>query len=76
MFNKSDEAPMHDPLVVFYLLRPDTFELKYYNVEVETESELCLGRTLIDIYAFTKRKPNVYVVTNFTGKEFFWKTMN
>lgn len=43
-------AKVHDPVAGFYILRPDLFETKFLNVVVETESELCFGRTVIDIY--------------------------
>ena len=36
----SDGAPLHDPCVIAYLLRPDLFSGRHINVEIETQSEL------------------------------------
>ncbi len=41
-------APLHDPCVIAYLLRPELFEGRDCHVEVETRSELTLGRTVVD----------------------------
>jgi purine nucleosidase len=41
-------APLHDPCVIAYLLRPDLFEGRECHVEVETRSELTIGRTVVD----------------------------
>jgi len=41
-------APLHDPCVIAYLLRPDLFTGRPMTVTVETASPLCLGRTVID----------------------------
>ena len=41
-------APLHDPCVIAYLLRPDLFQGRDCHVEIETTSELTLGRTVVD----------------------------
>ena len=41
-------APLHDPCVIAYLLRPELFAGRDCHVEVETQSELTLGRTVVD----------------------------
>ncbi len=41
-------APLHDPCVIAYLLRPELFSGRDCHVEVETLSELTMGRTVID----------------------------
>jgi purine nucleosidase len=41
-------APLHDPCVIAYLLRPQLFRGRDCHVEVETRSELTLGRTVVD----------------------------
>lgn len=41
-------APLHDPCVIAYLLRPALFEGRAMRVEVETSSPLTLGRTVCD----------------------------
>ena len=39
-------APLHDPCTITYLLKPELFEGKMCNVEIETESPLTMGHTL------------------------------
>jgi purine nucleosidase len=41
-------APLHDPCVIAYLLRPDLFKGRDCQVQVETQSELTMGRTVVD----------------------------
>jgi len=41
-------APLHDPCVMAYLLRPDLFITRQVVVNVETHGEHTLGRTVID----------------------------
>ncbi len=41
-------APLHDPCAIAYLLRPDLFKGRDCHVEVESQSELTLGRTVVD----------------------------
>jgi len=42
-----EAAPLHDPCVIAYLLQPDLFTGRPMHVAVETDSTLCLGRTVI-----------------------------
>jgi purine nucleosidase len=51
-------APLHDPCVIAYLLRPELFRGREVNVEVETASSLTLGMTVVDYWKVTKRPPN------------------
>ncbi len=41
-------APLHDPCVIAYLMRPDLFTGRRMHIAIETESGLCLGRTVIN----------------------------
>ncbi len=41
-------APLHDPCVIAYLLRPELFQGRDCHVEVETRSDLTFGRTVVD----------------------------
>ena len=41
-------GPLHDPCVIAYLLQPELFEGRDCHVEVEIQSELTIGRTVID----------------------------
>ncbi|GGA14475.1 nucleoside hydrolase [Neptunicoccus cionae] len=67
----SDGAPLHDPCVIAYLLRPDLFNSRFINVEVETISKLTLGATVADWWRVTDRPPNVTYVKDVDADGFF-----
>ncbi|MGL5010068.1 MAG: nucleoside hydrolase, partial [Paracoccaceae bacterium] len=54
----SQGAPLHDPCVIAYLIRPDLFTGRHINVEIETGSELTLGMTVADWWGVTDRPKN------------------
>ena len=56
-----DGAPIHDAVAVAHLIRPDLVTTRLRNVEVELESELCRGRTVVDLWLRTDRPKNVHV---------------
>lgn len=41
-------APLHDPCVIAYLLKPDLFTLRPCSIRVETESNLTRGHTAVE----------------------------
>jgi len=51
-------APLHDPCVIAYLIRPDLFTGRMVNVEIETTSDLTLGMTVADWWGVTTRPKN------------------
>ena len=42
-------APLHDPCVIAYLLRPDLFTTYPGQVQVELSSPLTLGQTVVSL---------------------------
>ena len=58
----SDGAPLHDPNVIVYLLRPNYYTGRNINVEVELKSELTLGMTVADWWKDTKKRENVHYI--------------
>ncbi len=58
----SDGAPLHDPCVIAYLIRPDLFQGRHINVEIETGSELTMGMTVADWWGVTHRPANALFV--------------
>lgn len=50
--------PLHDPLVIAWLLRPDLFRGRDVNVAVEITAELTLGMTVVDWWGVTGRPAN------------------
>lgn len=45
----TDGAPLHDPCVIAYLLRPDLFTTYFGSIQVETSSPLTLGQTVVSL---------------------------
>jgi purine nucleosidase len=64
-------APLHDPCVIAYLLRPDLFQGRHINVEIETVSELTLGMTVADWWGVTKRPANALFMGSVDADGFF-----
>jgi purine nucleosidase len=56
-------GPLHDPLVMAYILAPHLFETEKARVFVEYESELCMGQTIADWYGKSGLEPNADIVT-------------
>ena len=56
-----DGSPIHDAVAVAHVLRPNLVETLHRNVEIDVESELCRGRTVVDLWQRTDRKPNCHV---------------
>ncbi|MDH3539511.1 MAG: nucleoside hydrolase [Acidimicrobiia bacterium] len=67
----TDGAPLHDPCVIAYLLRPDLFDGQVCNVEIETSSELTMGMTVVDWWHVTDRAQNALVMANVDADRFF-----
>jgi inosine-uridine nucleoside N-ribohydrolase len=66
-----DGAPIHDAVAVAHVLRPEIVETRRRNVEVELESELCRGRTVVDRWNRTGRPANVHVGVDLDRDAFF-----
>ena len=67
----SEGAPLHDPCVIAYLIRPDLFSGRHINVEVETESELTLGMTVADWWGVTSRPANALFIGDLDAEGFY-----
>ena len=64
-------APLHDPCVTAYLLRPELFSGRHINVEIETSSELTMGMTVADWWGVTDRAPNALFIGDLDADGFF-----
>lgn len=64
-------APLHDPTVIAYLLRPELFQGRHCNVTVETASELTIGMTVADYWHVTGRARNVNYLRNGDAEGFY-----
>jgi inosine-uridine nucleoside N-ribohydrolase len=66
-----DGAPIHDAVAVTHVVRPELIETRHRNVEIELESELCRGRTVVDLWNRTDRPPNAHVAVGLDRERFF-----
>ncbi|MFA3915363.1 nucleoside hydrolase [Ruegeria hyattellae] len=67
----SEGAPLHDPCVTAYLIRPELFSGRHINVEIETQSDLTLGMTVADWWGVTDRTPNTRFMGDIDADGFF-----
>lgn len=67
----SEGAPLHDPCVTAYLIRPDLFQGRHVNVEIETHSDLTLGMTVADWWGVTDRPANALFIGDVDANGFF-----
>ena len=54
-------SPIHDAMAVAHVIDPTLLSTRHVNVAVETSSELCDGRTVVDLRGVTGREPNAEV---------------
>jgi purine nucleosidase len=64
-------APIHDAVAVAHVVRPGLLETRLRNVEVELESELTRGRTVVDLWNRTDRPANAHVAVDLDVDGFF-----
>ncbi|MBU2993667.1 nucleoside hydrolase [Octadecabacter sp. 1_MG-2023] len=67
----SEGAPLHDPTVIAYLIKPDLFTGRHINVEIETTSELTMGATVADWWRVSDRAPNCTFMGDLDADGFF-----
>jgi purine nucleosidase len=67
----TDGAPLHDPCVISFLLRPGLFKGRRVNVAIETASPLTLGMTVTDWWKVTDRVPNATVMTEIDADAYY-----
>ncbi|HVZ15157.1 MAG TPA: nucleoside hydrolase [Bauldia sp.] len=67
----SDGAPLHDPTVMAYLLKPELFTGKTVNVTIEINSPLTLGMTVTDWWQITERPRNVLYLRDGDAEGFY-----
>src|SRR5206468_1018245 len=56
-----DAAPIHDAVAVAHVVQPGLVETVERYVAVDCESELCRGRTVVDLWCRTGNEPNARV---------------
>jgi len=63
-------SPIHDAVAVAQVIRPELLELRELNVEIERGSELCRGRTVVDVWKRTGREANARVAVGIDAAGF------
>ena len=63
-------VPIHDALAVAHLIWPELVETVDCHVTVETQSDLCRGRTVVDRWHVTGQTPNTTVGVDLDGETF------
>jgi inosine-uridine nucleoside N-ribohydrolase len=63
-------TPVHDALAVAHVIRGDLLRTEHRNVEVDCASELCRGRTVVDVWRISGREPNAHVAVEVDGDAF------
>jgi inosine-uridine nucleoside N-ribohydrolase len=66
-----DGAPIHDAVALATLIRPDLVETRLRNVQIERQSDLCRGRTVVDLWNRTEAPPNAHVGVTLDADAFF-----
>ena len=67
----NEGAPLHDPTAIAWLLKPDLFSGKLCNVEIEIDSKLTRGATVVDWWGVTDREKNTLVINSADAEGFF-----
>jgi inosine-uridine nucleoside N-ribohydrolase len=63
-------SPVHDALAVGHVIRADLLGTKDCHVAIDCASELCRGRTVVDLWHVTGNHPNAHVATEVDGRAF------
>ena len=65
-------GPLHDPCVIAWLLRPNLFKGRDCSVQIETQSELCRGATVVDWWnVWPHESANAHVLNEIDADGFF-----
>jgi inosine-uridine nucleoside N-ribohydrolase len=54
-------TPVHDAMAVAHVIRGDIVNTEHRHVAVELQSDLCRGRTVVDLWRVTGKAPNAHV---------------
>ena len=65
-----DGSPIHDAVAVAHIARPGLVETLDRHVAVDCESQLCRGRTVVDLWRRTGNEPNAHVAVGIDADAF------
>jgi inosine-uridine nucleoside N-ribohydrolase len=63
-------APVHDALAVAHAITGDLVRTEHRHVAIDCASELCRGRTVVDLWRITGREPNAHVAVDVDAAAF------
>jgi inosine-uridine nucleoside N-ribohydrolase len=63
-------TPVHDALALAHVVRGDLLTTKHCHVAIDCASQLCRGRTVVDLWHVTGREPNAHVAVEVDGPAF------
>jgi inosine-uridine nucleoside N-ribohydrolase len=63
-------TPVHDALAVAHVIDGGLLTTRHRNVEIDCSSELCRGRTVVDLWQISGREPNCHVAVEVDGDRF------
>ena len=63
-------TPVHDALAVAHVIREDLLRTARRNVEIDCGSELCRGRTVVDLWRVSGREANAHIGVEVDGPAF------
>jgi inosine-uridine nucleoside N-ribohydrolase len=63
-------SPVHDALALAHVIDASLLELRHRHVAVDCESQLCRGRTVVDLWHRTGNEPNAHVAVDVEGERF------
>jgi inosine-uridine nucleoside N-ribohydrolase len=65
-----DGSPVHDAVALAHVIDPTLLEVERLNVRVDCESQLCRGRTVVDVWRRTGLEPNASVAVGIDSERF------
>jgi inosine-uridine nucleoside N-ribohydrolase len=63
-------SPIHDAVALAQVFRPDLVETAHRHVAIDCASELCRGRTVVDLWRRTGNEPNAHVGVEIDSRAF------
>ena len=65
-----DGSPIHDAVAVAHVIDRELLDVERLNVRIDTESELCRGRTVVDVWHRTGLEPTANVAVGIDSEGF------
>lgn len=63
-------VPLHDPAAMAAVIDESLLKTKLLHVDIETRGDVTRGKTVVDVYGVTGKRPNVNVAFNIDREKF------